>query len=917
MKQNYQKILIIDDCPEDREVYRRYLLQDQQYTYKIWEEEYGENGLQLCRIIEPDAILLDYMLPDLDGIDFLKELKIQSGRDNLPVVMLTGQGNEGIAVSAMKAGASDYLVKGKTNGETLRLAIHNVLARAVLKKQLEESEERFRTSIENMLDCFGIYTSIRDEFGNILDFRTEYVNTAACFSNQMTKEEQIGKNLCDLLPAHRLSGLFAEYCKVVETGIPLEKEAFIYSDIFNKQYLTRAFDIRITKLGDGFVASWRDVTARQLSEERLRLLESVVVNATDAVMITEATLIDKPGLRILYVNEAFTQMTGYSLQEVLGKSPRLLQGPKTDIKTINQIRAALIAKQPVQVELINYHKNGSELWVEMSITPVVDVQGEYSHFVAIQRNITERKRIEKALQESQNLIQQIAEMMPAMLYLFDIKEQRNVYANSKITQLLGYTTEEFQEMGSALLPNLMHPDDFARYATHREQLNLVQEGEFLEFEYRMLHCNNQWRWFRSRDTVFSRSTDNSVLEILGIAEDITERTQTKIELQKYADLFEYAQLGLAISDKEGKTLELVNPAFATMHGYAVEEMIGQSILELFTSDYSAEIAQYIQRIDETGHGTFESKHIRKDGSIFPVQFDLTAIKDNQGNLRYLIVSVQDITKRKQLEQETLNLLEREQEARADAEAANRAKDDFVAMVSHDLRSPLNAILGWTQLMRMRKQDETVVARALETIERNARAQNQLLEDLLDVSRMIRGKLEIKLCEVELIPMIDAAITAVQLAAQKKTIRLESNIDTSIELISADPNRLQQVIGNLLTNALKFTPEGGRIIVRLDRVDAYAQITVSDTGKGISAEFLPYIFERFRQGNSTNRQGGLGLGLAIARHLVELHGGTIQAESLGEGKGSTFTVKLPLLVDGEKKKSNSELNVDRLDAVASG
>ncbi|MFB8789725.1 MAG: ATP-binding protein [Potamolinea sp.] len=168
--------------------------------------------------------------------------------------------------------------------------------------------------------------------------------------------------------------------------------------------------------------------------------------------------------------------------------------------------------------------------------------------------------------------------------------------------------------------------------------------------------------------------------------------------------------------------------------------------------------------------------------------------------------------------------------------------------------------------------------------------------------------------MELIPIIDAAITAVQLAAQKKTIRLESQLDTTIESISADANRLQQIIGNLLGNALKFTPEGGRITIRLERVETYAQITVSDTGKGISAEFLPYIFERFRQGHSTTRQGGLGLGLAISRHLVELHGGSIQAESLGEGKGSTFTVKLPLLVGSEKKKPNLEITADRFEVV---
>jgi PAS domain S-box-containing protein len=910
MKQNQRTVLIIDDCPEDREVYRRYLNQDQQYSYQILEEEYGEHGLELCKSVQPDAILLDFLLPDIDGLEFLNQLKTQSGKVNLPVVMLTGQGNETIAVAAIKGGASDYLVKGKTNAETLRLAIHNVVERDYLKKQLEASEERFRTSIENMLDSFGIYTSIRDEFGRILDFRIEYVNAAACFSNHMTKEEQIGKNLCELLPMHRQNGLFEDYCYVVETGIPLEKEALIYAEFNNKKNLARVIDIRMTKLGDGFVASWRDVTERKRSSERLRLLESVVVNATDAVIITEASLIDHPGPRIFYVNEAFTQMTGYSPEEILGKSPRFLQGLKTDRGSLDQVRAALIAKQPIQVELINYHKDGSEFWVEMSITPVADDSGEYTHFVAIQRNITERKRTEEKLRESQHFIQQLADTMPGVLYIFDIKEQRNVYGNSQMEKLLGYPVKDIQAMGSEVLQNLMHPEDLERFVLHQEKLQLTQKDEVIEFDYRMRHINGEWRHFRSRDTVVTRDADNSVIQILGIAEDITESKQVKVALQKYADLFEFAHLGLAISDKKGETLELVNPAFAKMHGYTVEEMIGKPIVELFPLECRAELPEYLRIVDETGHYTFEPKHLRKDGTVFPVQIDVTAIKDEQGNMRYRVASVQDITQRQQL-------LESEQEARKEAEAANRAKDDFIAMVSHDLRSPLSAILGWTQLMRSKKRDEVTIARALETIERNAKAQSQLLEDLLDVSRMIRGTLEIQVYEMQLRPIIEAAISTVQLTAEKKAICLESVFDTTINLISADPNRLQQIIGNLLTNAIKFTPEGGRITVRLERVENYAQITVSDTGKGISADLLPYIFDHFRQGNSTAKRTGLGLGLAIARHLVELHGGTIHVESAGEGMGSTFTVKLPLLLGGDCFHPNSQGTADRFDVIGRG
>lgn len=639
MTENQRTILIIDDCPEDRETYRRYLLQDSRYTYTILEEEYGENGLELCRLVKPDAILLDFLLPDIDGLEFLEELKTQIGRTSLPVVMLTGQGNEAIAVQAMKSGAQDYLVKGNMTPQTLRLAIHNVVERAHLLWQLERSEERFRTSVENMLDSFGIYTSVRDNSDRIVDFSIEYVNAAACANNRMTQSEQIGKRLLELPPSNYETGLFDEYCQVVETGEPLFKEALVYADIYTKQNLTKAFDIRVAKLGDGFVAAWRDITERKQAEERLRLLESVVVNANDAVFITATTPIDELSPPILHVNEAFTRMTGYSPEEVLGKSSGLLHGPKTDGGALAQIRAALQARQPVEVELINYRKDGSEFWVEISITPVADDLGECTHFVAIQRDITERKQIE----------------------------------------------------------------------SEREQL-----------------------------------------------------------------------------------------------------------------------------------------------------------------------------------------LTREQAARAAAEAANRAKDDFLSMVSHELRNPLSAILGYTQLLHTPKLKADTIARALETIERSARLQAQLINDLLDISRITSGKLRLSIYPVDLVLVIEAAIDTVRLVAEAKAIQIESVLDPKAGHILGDANRLQQVILNLLSNAIKFTPQGGHIQVQLERIDDHVQVTVSDTGQGISAEFLPYVFDRFCQADSKNRQAGLGLGLAIVRHLIELHSGTVQVESPGIGQGATVTIKLPLM-----------------------
>ncbi len=256
------------------------------------------------------------------------------------------------------------------------------------------------------------------------------------------------------------------------------------------------------------------------------------------------------------------------------------------------------------------------------------------------------------------------------------------------------------------------------------------------------------------------------------------------------------------------------------------------------------------------------------------------------------------------------LYEAEKAARSTAETASRMKDEFLAVLSHELRTPLNSMLGWSKLLRSRKFDEATTARALETIERNAQLQSQLIEDILDVSRIIRGKLRLNIRPINLSPVIESAIDAVRPAANAKAIQLELVPNDSIGLVSADSDRIQQVLWNLLSNAIKFTPDNGKVKVQLDSTDSQVQIQVIDTGKGISPEFLPYVFERFSQADSTSTRyyGGLGLGLAIVRHLVELHGGTVKADSLGDGKGSTFTIYIPLLqasTQVEKHLSNAE------------
>ncbi|WP_066384803.1 hybrid sensor histidine kinase/response regulator [Anabaena sp. CA = ATCC 33047] len=283
------------------------------------------------------------------------------------------------------------------------------------------------------------------------------------------------------------------------------------------------------------------------------------------------------------------------------------------------------------------------------------------------------------------------------------------------------------------------------------------------------------------------------------------------------------------------------------------------------------------------------------------------LKDEHGHVVKWFGTCTDIHEQKQILEQRAHLLELEQAARAKAETANRIKDEFLAVLSHELRTPLNSILGWSRLLQSRQIDQTRTSQALATIERNATLQVQLIEDLLDISRILQGKLVLNITKIHLNAVVSAALETMRLAAETKSIEIITVLESNIGQVRGDSARLQQVVWNLLSNAVKFTPKGGQVEVRLQRIDDYAQIVVSDTGKGISPEFLPYVFDYFRQADSssTRKFGGLGLGLAIVRKIVEIHGGTVTADSQGEAQGATFTVQLPLVPEDSSNLTDKQ------------
>ena len=367
----------------------------------------------------------------------------------------------------------------------------------------------------------------------------------------------------------------------------------------------------------------------------------------------------------------------------------------------------------------------------------------------------------------------------------------------------------------------------------------------------------------------------------------------------------------------------VNPSFSKMLGLHRQLLQGKTIFDVVT-DPADKVKQYLRACSSSREMVIGSLSLsanngeaclcRCEGAVIrpwspesPALIFLRLKNKESASSRFTLLNkkidelAKEIRQRQRAEEERAKLLVQEQKARAEAEKLNRLKDEFLSTVSHELRTPLNAILGWSQILRTSKVDEARMNRALETIERNARSQAQLIDDLLDISRIITGKIRLNVQTVQLLPVIEAAIDTVRPAADAKNIRLQSVLDPAAGPVLGDSERLQQIVWNLLTNAIKFTPKQGRVQICLQRINSHIEIVVVDTGQGISAEFLPYVFERFRQadGSITRSFGGLGLGLAIVRQLVELHGGTVHAESPGEGQGATFTVKLPLMAVGPK------------------
>lgn len=657
------------------------------------------------------------------------------------------------------------------------------------------------------------------------------------------------------------------------------------------------------------------------------LYREIFVHSNEPIAI-----IDPQGY-YLEQNQAHRELLGYSDEELRGKTPAIHLGTEA----FQTISAELVRTGEYRGEILSRRKNGERRDIEIAAFATRDESGNPICYVGIKRDVTDRKKAEAALRRTEMELSDFFEN--ATIGMHWVRPDGTVMrVNQAELDLLGYQREEY--VGHHI--SEFHVDTKAS----DDILRRLKAGEVLrDYEARMrckdnsikhvrINSNGYWedgkfchsRCF-TRDITDRKRTEcrlalqYAVTRILAECADFNEATQQilratcehldwdvgafwKVDGDNLLRCVDFCKAtGTNVDEFERLTRELTLARGIGLPG-RVWETSQPVRIDNVMQDPNFPRAPAAERVGL--HGGFGFPILLDKEVIGVLEFFSHEIKDPDDELLRMVSSVGgqigQFTKRQRAEEERADFLERERSARTDAERANRLKDEFLATVSHELRTPLNAVIGWSRMLRSGRLDADSAVHALEVIERNAWAQKQIIEDILDVSRVITGKLQLTLGPVDLVAVVDAALDAVRPALEAKQIRIETTIDACLRIISGDADRLQQVVWNLLSNAAKFTPTGGKIDVRVSHDDSYVQISVSDTGPGIDPAFLPHVFERFRQadGSTTRTHGGLGLGLAIVRHLVELHGGIITAENRANGPGAVFLVKLRL-PSGELRK----------------
>jgi PAS domain S-box-containing protein len=810
----------------------------------------------------------------------------------------------------------------------------DITARKLAEEALRAKEAQLRA----ILDHSTAVIFVKDLEGRYLRINRWYE-----ILHGVTEAEVKGKTDYDLHPKEVADAVRANDQEVIAADTPLQFEEQAVAADGPHDFISIKFLLR-DESGRPYAVCGiaTDITERKRAERALR--ESQVLNqAVLDSLAANIAVLDGDG-NIIAVNEDWKRFArengGAAIADSVGLN-YLDVLRRADEQNDDQIRATLNGVQAVLDGAranfaIEYpcHSPDERRWFLMSATPMFGGRGGA---VVTHTNITDRKRAEEAILESESSLRQLADAMPQIVYTCG-PDGLVDYGNQRWVEYVGVPME--QSIGRKWM-EAIHPDD--RESTRLRLKESGEAGQPFETEHRLRRKDGQYRWHLARG-IPVRDAQGRIAKWIGTLTDIHDRKEAEAEREELLARERAARATAEHSAESIRRLQQVTDS--ALKRLTLDDLLREMlarIRDLLATDSAAillltEDAQSLSvraaiGLEERMTGLSVPFGRGVAGSIAAsraplVVEDLSAVEVVNPvllrNARSLIgaplivegrligVIHANTTRPRRFTEDDVRLLqlaadrvalaveharlyEVEQQARLQAEEANRVKDEFLTLVSHELRSPLNAILGYAALLRRGRLDIQEIKHAADVIERSGKAQSQLIDDLLDTGRIISGKLRLELGPVDLVSVIEQAVQTIRPAADAKGISVETDLPSEIGQITGDPSRLQQVVWNLLSNAVKFTPQGGRVEARLERADPYIRITVSDTGKGISPDFLPYVFDRFRQSDasSARRYGGLGLGLSLVKYLVELHGGTIDATSVGEGRGATFNVTLPV------------------------
>jgi len=723
------------------------------------------------------------------------------------------------------------------------------------------------------------------------DFRYTTWNRAMERISGVKREQVLGQCAFDLFPCLKETGEDQYYREALAgRSVVAENRPYTIVQSGRSGFFEGYYSPRHDENGEvvGGVAIIRDVTERKVAEASAlddhKRLAFHVENTPLAVIEWDHEF------KVLRWSPAAQKLFGWKTEEVLGKrfSDWEFVVPD-DFDVVNQVgHRQNEGKEHHGISRNrNYTKLGTILHCEWYNSALYNEAGKLVSVLSLVLDVTVATRIEEALRKSEAQYRLLFESNPQAMWVYDLTTLRFLAVNDAAVTHYGYSRAEFLEM---TIKDIRPPED----------VKLLEE--YLASDSAQVEKAGEWRHRKKDGTVINVDIRSSRLTFAGrpaefvLVTDVTERKKAEMALRisedRYRDLVDNSHELICTHDLEGRVLS-VNPWAARVLGYPQNSLVGINIRDGLLPEYRAQFDEYMRTVITEGsaRGVMKVRTATGETRLWEYYNTLRTEGVEKPIVRGM---AHDATERRQA-------LKREKEARVEAEAANRVKDEFLSTLSHELRTPLTAIMGWADLLLHDEVEPKNRRQALETIFRNANSQCQLINDLLEVSRIITGKLRLEFVACELQSVIEAAAESIRPTAEAKGVRLQVLLEPHVGPVFGDRERLQQVVWNLLSNGVKFTRKGGLVQVTLQRINSHVEIVVNDTGVGIRPDFLPHVFDRFRQadGSTTRNYGGLGLGLAIVRHLVELHGGTAWAESGGDNKGSRFTVRLPAMVANEE------------------